>query len=105
MAILEGFWTADIAATYWAELFRAAETIAVGGARVRYLIDARRLGVQSQSVVDFNSRAAADAQFTDAKVAFVVEGALLGRQASRIRPGVNHRAFKGIEEARRWLIE
>lgn len=103
-AILDGFWTVEAAGAYWKELMRAGDMVGAAGGKPKFLIDARGLEVQSQDVVDFNTRAAADPIFSEAKAAFVVVSALSGRQASRIKPAVNHQAFKDIDEARKWLM-
>ncbi|WP_070157018.1 hypothetical protein [Sphingobium phenoxybenzoativorans] len=104
-AILNGFWTFETAQAYWGELLGAGERANIGRTGGKYLIDARQLEVQSQPVVEFNTQAAAASSFAEAKVAFVVESALSGRQASRIKPGASHQTFKDLDEARRWLMD
>lgn len=103
-AILDGFWTVETAGAYWKELLRAGDMVGAAGGKPKFLIDAQGLEVQSQDVVDFNTRAAADPRFSEAKAAFVVVSALSGRQASRIKPGINHQAFKDLDQARKWLM-
>lgn len=103
-AVLHGFWTVETAGAYWKELLRAGDIVSAGGSKPKFLIDARGLEVQSQDVVDFNTLSAADPRFSEAKAAFVVVSALSGRQASRIKPAINHQAFKVLDDARKWLM-
>ena len=87
------------------ELLEAGEQTSLGRTGQKYLIDARQLEVQSQPVVNFNTQTAAAPSFAEAKVAFVVESALSGRQPSRIKPGASHQTFKDLDEARQWLMD
>ena len=103
---LTGFWDADTMLAFEGEMLRALRGLKVLGGAKSCLVDASSYPVQSSEISARHQRLLAGlGELAAERIAMIVPGQLVRRQAERTAADLHHRTFMAREEALLWLSE